>query len=254
MSAVTEHTAIVDGHCHLGPAAAYHQPDHGAGDLVRTMDRLGVELACVFSTMGVRLSVREGNDRTLRAAARHPDRLIPFACVGGADRGAVREETDRALDLGCRGLKIHCSFLGLQLDDPMLEPALEAAHVQRLPVVSHGWPPDDRLAALADRYSGASIIIAHVGGRGLSRPVPIPLQVASVKDNVLLGTESSDVPLDGLAEVVDFVGADHLVYGSDFPWMSPAYQLGRFRSTPLTAAQTASILSGNMRRLLDGRP
>jgi uncharacterized protein len=67
---------VVDGHCHLGPHAGFFQPGNDAASLVRTMDRIGIDQACVFSTLAITTDMRGGNDLSLAAARQFPDRLL----------------------------------------------------------------------------------------------------------------------------------------------------------------------------------
>ena len=67
----------MDGHCHLGPHAGFFLPASEAAGLVQTMDRIGVDRACVFPTLGVMLDARAGN-----AAALAPARAVDLAGDG----------------------------------------------------------------------------------------------------------------------------------------------------------------------------
>ena len=51
-------------------------------------------------------------------------------------------------------------------------------------------------------------------------------------------------------EIVNAMGADHVLFGSDSPWTDPAKELSIFKSLPLTDEQKELILCGNAKRLL----
>jgi hypothetical protein len=96
----------IDGHCHLGPYAVFWQPGNDAEGLVRTMDRIGVAQACVFSSLAIALDMRAGNDLTLAAARAHPNAHFVVAHAGAGLSPAsfdlaqvAREEPNVYLDL-----------------------------------------------------------------------------------------------------------------------------------------------------------
>ena len=73
------------------------------------MDRNGIDRAAVLSLRGVLLDWREGNEETLAAAGRHPDRLIPVAThqpVHGRQRrrAATARRTRASAACGCTRL------------------------------------------------------------------------------------------------------------------------------------------------------
>lgn len=87
---------------------------------------------------------------------------------------ALAEETRRAIrDLGLRGVKIHPYNLNVEASDPRLEPLIDEAARQRVPIVFHGNPsayaaafhgsaPSRVYAAMLDK--GECFTIAHLGG------------------------------------------------------------------------------------------
>ncbi len=60
-------------------------------------------------------------------------------------------------------------------------------------------------------------------------------------------------PLQSNDEVVEFinnVGVDRVLFGSDYPWFHPGYDLKRFLKLGFTDEEEQSILGGNARRIL----
>jgi predicted TIM-barrel fold metal-dependent hydrolase len=52
-------------------------------------------------------------------------------------------------------------------------------------------------------------------------------------------------------EMIRTVGADRVMFGSDYPWIDPAGDVERIRSLPLTDEEKRMILGENAARVLD---
>jgi uncharacterized protein len=242
---------VVDGHCHLGPHAGFFQPGNDAASLVRTMDRIGIDQACVFSTLAITTDMRGGNDLSLAAARQFPDRLLAYMVPDPNRPDEIQDELQRCFDGGARGIKFHTQLHRYPFDGPVYAVALAFADAHRLPLISHGVGTADTLRRTARAYPGAHLIVAHAGaGGGGSTAL---LQVAAEEPNVHLDLASSVGAFGAFAEVVQQVGAAKLHYGSDFPWMCPTHQIGRVLLAPIAEEDKRRILGSNLAVLLGTR-
>ncbi|MGH2603884.1 MAG: amidohydrolase family protein, partial [Dehalococcoidia bacterium] len=157
---------VIDNHCHIGPYAGWWQPDNDAASMVRTMDRVGIAQACVFSTLAVTIDARGGNDLSLAAAAAFPDRLMAYVVVDPNQPDTVKDELQRCFDAGARGVKFHTQLANYPFDGPAYEPAFAFAHEHRLPLISHGVGSPEILRRVARAYPDAHFIVAHAGAGG----------------------------------------------------------------------------------------
>ena len=137
----------IDIHTHLG--TFFWGKPLLADELVRMMDRHGVERACVLPLVSPESSPYPQTTEAAIAAHREfPDRLIPFCCVDPrcstmpptrpghvvGTRG-IFEILKRYKDAGCRGLGEHKT--GLPFDHPQLMMMYEACHELELPILFH---------------------------------------------------------------------------------------------------------------------
>ena len=137
----------IDIHTHLG--TFYWGKPLTAGELVRMMDRHGVERACVLPLVSPESSpYPQTTEAAIAAYKEFPDRLIPFCCVDPrcstmpptrsghvvGTRGII-EILKRYKDAGCRGLGEHKT--GLPFDHPQLMMLYEACNEQELPILFH---------------------------------------------------------------------------------------------------------------------
>lgn len=143
-------------------------PDRSADDLVALMDRHGIDQAAVLSLRGMVLDWRKGNEETLFAAGRYPDRLIPFATISpflGGNGG----ELERALDAGFRGVRLYPSFHSYRLDSEFMDEICRVAGERSVPVMIPTRPmmnwrftavPIDAIGAVIDRHPNTTFILS----------------------------------------------------------------------------------------------
>ncbi len=226
---------IADCHGHMGRSSTYHVHEWEPDQLVREMDRLGVEMVCAFSFGGGGRDC-EANDRVIEAQRRHPDRLVGFAFADvRRTPGEYEAELRRCIAAGLRGIKSYTT------DKTLLQVACRIAHEERLLVVDHHWGPPENLLELARAYPGAVLITGHTdtGYADVFREV----------DNVYMGT----CPLIRFGATEWYVkayGADRLLFGSDMSDLPHAWGFGPILYADISDGDKRAILGGNLRRLL----
>jgi predicted TIM-barrel fold metal-dependent hydrolase len=250
------------GACHASPQAAVAS----AEDVVAAMDGAGVDRAVCFTWPFADPALcAEANDYVAAAVRRFPDRLIGFGCVQPADPGAPREVL-RCAQLGLRGLgELNADAQGWSLEDdaalsPLVAASVEAGLVWNLHCsepVGHLYPgkgtaTPDRIAGFAERYAGLRIVAAHLGG-GLPFYAHMPEVRALCRANLWFDTAAVPFLYDSGAyrSVVDLVGADRLLFGSDHPLLPAPRYLATFDTLDLAPDQRSSILGGTAAALLE---
>lgn len=233
--------------------------------LVERMDRDGIDVAV---TLGMGWQVHdfavEANDYIIESAQAFPDRLVPFCTVNPALGNMAVKEVERCADLGARGIgELHSYAQGYRLDDEkVMRPFMEAAVARDLIVLTHSSEPvghvypgkgtvtPDELCRFIEAYPEANIVCAHWGG-GLPFYTLMP-EVSEALKNVYFDSAASPflyVP-DVFANAVNLVGADKVLFGTDYPLISQKRLLGQVESQNFDTETKAAILGGNARRLL----
>jgi predicted TIM-barrel fold metal-dependent hydrolase len=250
------------GACHAGPAAAVASAD----DLVQAMDEAGVDRAVCFTWPFADPALcAEGNDYLAAAVRRFPDRLVGFGCVQPADPGAARE-VERCARLGLRGLgELNADAQGWSLqDDAVIAPVVAASVANALPwtlhcsePVGHTYPgkgtaTPDRVAGLAERHGDLRVIGAHLGG-GLPFYAHMPEVRALCRANLWFDTAAVPFLYDAGAyrSVIDMVGADRLLFGSDHPLLRAPRYLDTFATLQLSDGERSALLGATATALLD---
>jgi predicted TIM-barrel fold metal-dependent hydrolase len=221
-------------------------PDaHG---IVEQMDRTGIALTCISS-----LKIgKDGNDVTARAAARYPNRLVPFA-LADPTWDDVELELQRCFDdLGMGAIKIHPVIHEVSAGDERYDPIWEFADDRECLVVTHATCTDDEAAAferVANEHPNVTLMLYHAGRRWST--VDDFVSVANRCQNVVLEITYSTVP-DGIIEhLVERVGPKRVFFGTDIGWRAPESQVGWATYARLDERERRLLMRDNGLRLLD---
>ncbi len=244
-----------------GPTNA---PMASAQDLIAEMDRCGVDraVACGFAWDSFDLYV-ETNSYIADAVSRFPDRLVGFANVPPLHPGAAAE-IERCLDLGFRGIgELKADGQGFDLaGEEGLGPVSVLAAENDLPLLIHLSEPVGRLYPgkgstsprkgfeFARRHPELKLVYAHWGG-GL----PFYELMADVRETLAnVWYDCSANPYLYQPEIyriaAEIVGAGKIMFGSDYPLISPERYFNEINSLNMNAEDRAAILGGSAARLL----
>jgi len=236
-----------------------------ADELIASMDRDGVDISVMVNIgwMTHDLCI-ESNDYILESMARYPDRLLGFCTVQPNSYDAAMAEIERCARQGIKGvgeMRPDVQLFDLT-DDEMVAPLVEILRKYRLILllhtsepVGHNYPgkgnvTPDLLYPFITRYPDLTIVCAHWGG-GLPFYALMP-EVKKAMSNVYFDTAASPFLYTPQVyqQVIQLVGADKILFGSDYPLLAPSRLLNEIKSLSLPAETEDLILSGNARRLL----
>jgi len=234
-------------------------------DLLRTMDRDGVEqsVICGFPWKDPVLC-REGNDFLLQCGRQYPGRLIPFACPPLRPSRLAERELERCLSLGMGGIG-ELAFYQQEISDRdirRLSAILRPLSKLGLPLLLHANEP------VGHAYPGKSlkdlrpiyqlllalpemnIILAHWGG-GFFLYELMP-EVARAAQRVYYDTAASPFLYRPLIYriALNIIGPGRILFGSDYPLLSPARYFNELKGARLSKRDQALIKGRNAQRLL----
>lgn len=244
-----------------GPTNA---PMVSARELVAEMDRCGIDMAvvCGFAWNSFDLYV-ETNSYIADAISRFPDRLIGFANVPPLHPEAV-SELERCLELGLRGIgELKGGGQGFDLGDTeSLRPVTEVAMANGLPILIHLSEPVGRFYPgkggtsprkgfnFAVANPGLELIFAHWGG-GLPFYELMP-DVKEALASVWYDCSASPFLYESniYRLACEAVGPEKILFGSDYPLISPDRYMKELADSGLGGMEQAAILGGNASSLL----
>lgn len=242
---------IIDAHVHLGPYDRFRIPYNDAHGMIVSMDRIGIDKACIFSIVACDADYRRGNDMVAEAVGLYPDRFLGFATIDPNDPERVVEELERcARAFPLYGIKFHPGLHAYPAEGPHYRSAIEYANERGLVLLSHSWSSPRVLASLAECYPRAKFIQAHVAAAWDPRVDSEWFHVARDQPNVWLDLCSSVAYFGALEAAVDRYGSEKLLFASDFPFMDAAYQLGRVVYANIPFEDKVKILGETMKGVL----
>ncbi len=237
---------IVDFHCHAGTGDRLTSPWTTRAPLssyLRRAAAAGIQRTVVLPAG--HNDYAAANEELARIVAQHRPRLIGFGGVHAEqDAGRVQEILLRAVELGFRGVKVHCA------DARPTREVCDAARDLGLPVLMDVTGKPSVIDLVAPEYPMVIFIIAHLGSfvddwRAQQQVVDQLVRYANVY------ADTSGVRrFDYLLQAIRRAGAGKLLFGSDGPWLHPAVELHKIRMLKLPIEAESLVAGGNALRIL----
>ena len=147
-------------------------------------------------------------------------------------------------------------------DEEVVKPFVEVLRKHKLILLSHASEPvgheypgkgvitPEVLYPFITSFPDLTIVCAHWGG-GLPFYALMP-EVKQAMNNVLFDTAASPFLYSSQVynQVIQLVGGDKILFGSDYPLLAQSRVLNEIRSLDMPEETKNLILSGNARRLL----
>ena len=246
---------IMDAHAHLGHFRNFHIPNSEADGIVDAMNRSGIDITVLSAHAAISSDFVRGNDESLAAADQYPDRLLAYCVINPNYPRLAEAELNRSFaHPAVRGIKLHPELHGdYPLDGPGYRAAWEYADAQKIPVLSHSYFGGDSLATfalIAKRYPNATVIVGHAGlDHGLEPVVELVRQ----HPNVMLDLCGALVREGVVETLVDRVGPERLLLGTDMPFINGIAQLGTLMFSKISR-EALQLIAGENARHLFGLP
>jgi predicted TIM-barrel fold metal-dependent hydrolase len=226
----------------------------------------------------------------------HPDRFVNICAISLLNVKSAMNELDRAVnELDCRGVTVATNQNGKGLDSPEYFPFYEKLTRHDLPLLLHpcnwksypladesqwmfmsrfGWPFDTTQAVwrlifggVLDRFPTLKVVMHHLGamfpyfaGRiqsGLTTlRGKLPRDFSDYWKNIYGDSALSGGPVETYACGYAFLGPDHVLYGSDYPFGPESGEqfiranMAGLTSLKIPSADMEKILGGNAKKLL----
>ncbi|MGE5537960.1 MAG: amidohydrolase family protein [Gemmatimonas sp.] len=226
------------------------------------------------------------NEEMAGAQRKYPGRFWGTAAVPLADVNVGIEVLDHAVQkLGLVGVNVPGSFgEGVYLDAAYLAPFYDRVEELGVPIFLH--PTDALLADLFKGYDGAlylglgrltdvsvaaarliysglmerhpnlKVYMSHTGGslpyqsgrmdKSFSKGVKLPHPTSTYMKRMMTDTVSPHTA--GMKFAVEYYGADHILYGTDYPCWNPAKAIELFNAIGLSDADQRKIFFENAQR------
>ncbi len=236
-----------------------------ADELVSSMDTAGVDISIILNIGWITHELcLETNDYIMESIARYPKRLIGFCSLQLKSLEAAIKELERCARGGIKGIgELRPDIQLPDINDltpiNLLTDSMKKYNLMLLThasePVGHSYPgkgviTPEILYSLILNNPELTIICSHWGG-GLPFYTLMP-EVKMNLSNVYFDTAASPFLYSPriYEQAAQLVGADKILFGSDYPLLKQERCLKEIGSCNLSEENRKLILAGNARRLL----
>ena len=246
-------------------AVAHSKPEEMA-EMYAELDIFGVLFQIDFETASGSKPIP--NDYIAELVQRYPKQFVGFGSVDPWKGQAGVEELERSVtELGLKGLKLHPIHQAFFPDDKRFYPLYEKCQELGVPLLMHtgfaaagvGMPggggfklkysrPIPGVDDVAADFPDLTIIMAHPAWPWVEEQIAVALH----KPNVYLdlsGWAPRFIP-EVLVRETNTRLSDKVLFGSDFPYLTPDRWLKGFDELPIKDEVRPKVLLDNARRVL----
>ena len=238
---------VIDAHAHLG-SWGYPGSTGDLDEMRRLLDRSGFSKVIVSSALAIRYDAPEGNAEVARAAE-SDERIYGSVVLNPHYPQEARSEIERYADHPrFVSAKVHPSYTGMPIDAPPSLRMLEVLAEHGLPLTFHSWNGD---GISAPRAARALPELTMVWFHALAGQYRLAAELARDLPNVYLDYVTSTQERGKVDALVEIIGAERLLFGTDQSLFDPVRPLGQVLEAGISDEDRRRILSLNARRIFD---
>ncbi len=230
--------------------------------LIADMDRNNIHKAVVLQINPPNKSCGEAMDDMVK----HNERLYTFGSIHPCDRD-IPAKIERYMKLDIKGWKLNPHIWGVPIDcEPSIALLKELAKTG-LPILSCsgvGLPEEvlrsrvpsrqmkqdvmtqqlTKFEKVLDCIPDAAFILAHGGGYDFRHIIPL------MKKYPHTYTDISLQPAGNIRELIDAVGSERLLFGTDYPFVNQAFSILSVLRATADEQERVNIFGANAKRIL----
>jgi hypothetical protein len=248
---------IFDAHLHIpsdnGENFQWNLVTRNMPEFVAYLDKCGVRRGVISSSWSNKAQTPEDYRQGNREVAKYVDRYkgrFRGSCVITPFRvdEALREIETCHKQYGFVWLGEFCNYMtGYKYDTPEWTEVMNLA--TRLNLVMQIHTNTREMQYLAENFPQTTIVFPHLGGS--KDDIFARIEIIAKHKNANIDLSGSGIERVGILErAVKEIGADRVLYGSDFTINEPSAVIVRVKNAFLTPDDREKILFGNVQRLL----
>ena len=250
---------IIDADTHISPTG---EDDRAItiDDLLRRMDRAGVDQALTWLRPPYMREIDESNAYVHQAMRQYPDRILGFGWANprlGLDK--ARDAVKRCIDdYGFYGVKLNGAQESYYIDDPDISLPIieEIARTGKLLAFHVGTDAYEathpfRVAKVARMFPDVHILMVHMGGVAHADLSNAAIEMAQECPNLTL--IGSAVRAVAVLRAIKALGAHRVCFGSDTPFALMHVEVAKYNALldgEVTPEEKHLVMAGNIARLM----
>jgi predicted TIM-barrel fold metal-dependent hydrolase len=156
-----QHIPVIDFHTHLGASSRfYYVPFSGVEDVVRYMDRYGIDHAVTFA-LSTTTDPEVKNLCVYEAGRDFPQRFTPLTTLHALFPQDWQDLLDQGVRNGCRGIKLLADYQGVDELSLDWSPAFDFARGRGWVVLHHDWRSAEHLESYARSFPDLTFVVGH---------------------------------------------------------------------------------------------
>ena len=199
-----------------------------------------VDRAIVFGLYALHVGLVVPNDFVAHYVHQHPDKLIAFACIDPNEPNYLDELHRATQELGMRGLKLGPIYQNYHPMDVRMQPVYEYCQQRNLPILIHQGTTFPRRAPLkfasplqlediALAFPDLVMVIAHLGHPWIDETLVLIRKQPNFYSDISALYYRPWQFYNGLISALEYGVTEKLIFGSDFPFTTPADSINGLR-------------------------
>lgn len=238
---------VIDIHAHTGKWQFWTNASDR--DIPWMLDRYGINKIILSSALALMDDLSQGNDENYRVV-RSDERCFGYVVIN--PNQYVESVNNLKKYLGkpkIVGVKMHPAQFNNAVDSQASRDLVRIVDSYGYPILVHAEETDtarpSRILHIAEQFPNNQYIIAHMGNSWWREA----LDTASKKDNIYIDIITSISFFDLIKVACQTIGSDHVLYGSDYHLLEPAFSLGMVMSSEINEMERSNILFQNAERI-----
>lgn len=247
----------------------FENPGNGTiENVLENMDSGGIDHTIMVNFAPAKI-INDNNLWTLEAAKASEGKLIPLVSFHPEMEGSITKYFKKYIDLGAKGIKLHPMAQGFDVRDERMHELYQLCSDNRFAILIHcGRVSNARLNEYSDldmilpiiqQYPQMPVVLAHMADGDVNSVLDISKKYNNVYFDtsiVITGypeimnvNEPSWLDDNQVVQIINEIGADRVIFGSDFPWGSPKHDIKRIMDLVLYDDQKRLIFSENANKI-----
>lgn len=242
---------VIDVHCHMGFFYGSHMPYSEPEIMAKRMEKAGIKI-CIFAHHYSLFDPEIGNEIVFDIVRKYPEKFKGYFSVNPHYQENIRTYIKKfeSLKKIFVGFKLLPDYHRVCLSDKRYEIIFKYGEENGSIILTHTWggsfyDGEVEVEKILKKYKKIKLILGH----SLHSSWEKAIEYVKKYENVYLELCAVMDERGVLEKIVEEIGTDRILFGTDFPWFSHHYYIGSLFGAKLTDDEIKKILYLNALKL-----